>query len=648
MSRYRNAARKLLRSAFKLFRPPEDVTITEWAEKYRVMPKGVTGKPGPYRAANAPYQRETQDDFLNPDVQVHVLMWASRVGKTECLLNLQGERIHNNPCSMLVVYPTLDSIKNWSKKFFAPMVRATKVLKKLISSPREKDADNTILSKAYPGGTISGIGTNSPSGFRQIQAPVVICDEIDAMENGKEGDPITLAFRRADNYNNSIQILSSTPTEKGNSRIEEWYEKGDKQKWFCTCPKCGHGQELKWKQVDFGAYGFGTREDPRYICEGCSKPLTDEERIEMIENGRWVATAPFNGIRSRFLPGLYNTFPPKRGFKNRLHQFVSEFLEAKDDPEKLRVWTNTFLCETYEEDYDKIEQHDIENRAERYEDLIPSKVRILSVGGDIQKDRIEVLLDGWAYEHERFAIEHKIFWGNTEEDEVWNELDSYLSQHFLHPSGKMMKIDCGCIDMGHDQDRVLTFLRKFIPKKILPCKGINVAGPNPPPILPGRPSKNNKQKLPFWPVGVTEAKKTIYARLGMEPGGPRTMHYPLGRGFDSEYYKQLTIEKAKTRFKNGRPYKIFEPPSTSSKNEAIDLSVYSLAAVLSLGYINWEKVDLNFSRTVAKQKEKAEKVEEAKGPPSKEAKKVVRDMRKSRGRTSVKRGNSRSQWIKNY
>lgn len=135
------------------------------------------------------------------------------------------------------------------KRVFTPMIKATPKLHGKIAEPRSRDANNTILAKQFPGGKISGIGSNSPTGFRQIQARVVLCDEIDAYENGAEGDPISLAFRRSDNYSNSIQVLSSTPTLRGVSRIEAWLERSDKRNWFCPCPSCGHYQVLTWGQV---------------------------------------------------------------------------------------------------------------------------------------------------------------------------------------------------------------------------------------------------------------------------------------------------------------------------------------------------------------------------------------------------------------
>ena len=178
----------------------KSLSVWEWAEARRRLGKSVTARPGAYRVSSCPYQRKPQESFDDPNVRVTVLYWASRLGKTEIVNNLEGREIEQNPRNILVVYPTLDGAKKWSKQFFMPMVRGTPSLRRLIAKDKSKDADSTILAKTFPGGTIAAIGSNSRSAFRQVQAPVVFCDEIDAMEDGPEGDPVLLAFKRAENY----------------------------------------------------------------------------------------------------------------------------------------------------------------------------------------------------------------------------------------------------------------------------------------------------------------------------------------------------------------------------------------------------------------------------------------------------------------
>jgi phage terminase large subunit GpA-like protein len=62
------------------------------------------------------------------------------------------------------------------------------------------------------------------------------------------------------------------------------------------------------------------------------------------------------------------------------------------------------------------------------------------------------------------------------------------------------------------------------------------------------------------------------------------VHFPADTGdgsFDQDFYKQLTSERAVTRYKEGRPYRVWVLPP-KMRNEALDCSVYALAARVSL------------------------------------------------------------------
>jgi phage terminase large subunit GpA-like protein len=565
----------LVKQALALFEPPPDVCVWEWAEQYRRMGKDVTAVPGRYRVESAPYQKEPQESFTAQDVQTTVLMWASRLGKTELLNNLEGHTIDVNPRGVLVVYPTLDSAKKWSKEFFTPMIRATPKLRDKIKDSRSRDANNTILSKQFPGGKISAIGSNSPSGFRQIQAPVVICDEIDAMENGTEGDPIALAFRRADNYRDSVQVLSSTPTVKGASRIEKWYEVSDKQQWFCPCPACGERQVWQWSQVEWPE---GRPDLARIKCDRCSVRLNDEQRRESIRQGEWRATAKFQGIRGYWLNGLNTLFPAKKGFANRLHQMVVEAVKAREDGEAaMQAWTNTFLAETYEPPSDKVETASVMQRAEPYggDDtipILPRYVLALTAAVDVQSDRLEVEVCGWGLKDECWGVEFRRLPGDPTRDEVWERLDELLATEYRHECGGVLRISRAAIDTGFKIDRVCAYVRTRQPR-VFALKGSSERGALPLQIMP----KINKQGVRLYMVGTDANKDAIYSRLQLKEPGPRYFHWPTGFGYDAAYYEQLTAEQRRTVLHNGFPRSEWFLPA-GKRNEALDLRVYNLAA----------------------------------------------------------------------
>ena len=87
-------------------------------------------------------------------------MWASQTGKTECVNNIVGYFMNQDPSPMLCLQPTLDMAETWSKDRLSPMIRDTPVLKNLVSDPKARESGNTVLHKRFLGGHITIAGAN--------------------------------------------------------------------------------------------------------------------------------------------------------------------------------------------------------------------------------------------------------------------------------------------------------------------------------------------------------------------------------------------------------------------------------------------------------------------------------------------------------
>tara|TARA_Y100000593_G_scaffold90278_1_gene176350 strand:+ start:2956 stop:4614 length:1659 start_codon:yes stop_codon:yes gene_type:complete len=511
--------------------------------------------------------------FTDDTVGETLLMWGAQLGKTELLLNAIGYHVDANPSPMLVVYPTLDTARKWSTKKLAVMLRETPRLDGKVDDPRGRESGNTILSKDFPGGSIVIAGSNSPASLRQISVRVVIQDEVDTYDAsaGHEGDPCLLADARASNFHDAILIKASTPTIKGSSRIEAAYEESDQREWHCPCTRCGEFQTLKWGQVRW------PEEDTSgavYVCESCGENLTDTDRIKMILDGEWRAQYPNRRVRGYRLSGLYRIMGKKRQFQTYLHEFVENFLTAKhSSKEMLKVWVNTFLCETWEEEGDAIDARPLMKRAEDYggED-VPEGVGLLTAGIDVQHNRLEVEVCGWGHGEECWGIEVAQIFGNTERSGVWDKLDEFLDRKWRHPSGATLKVICAAVDSGDRTKTVYSYVKRRQQKRIFAVKGSNVRGAAP---IAKRSMKSAGVVL--YSIGTDTLKDAIFERLKLESDGPRYKHFPVGYGYDEEYYDQLTAEEKRTKFVNGFPVNYYK--KVRARNEALDLRVYNMAAL---------------------------------------------------------------------
>ena len=99
------------------------------------------------------------------------------------------------------------------------------------------------------------------------------------------------------------------------------------------------------------------------------------------------------------------------------------------------------------------------------------------------------------------------------------------------------------------------------------------------------PSTNNRVKTPLFVLGVDAGKALVYQRLKHEPPerkGPNYCHFPLNEeaGYDEQYFRGLTSEKAVVRVRKGRSVTVWEIKDASYKrNEPLDLRNYATAAL---------------------------------------------------------------------
>ena len=105
----KRAAKKLqntIAKALEGLKPPEDLTVSEWAEKKRRLSSESSAEPGPWRTSRTPYLKEPMDAFTDPSIRRIVMVAASQVGKSEFINNTIGYIMDEDPGSILFIHPT--------------------------------------------------------------------------------------------------------------------------------------------------------------------------------------------------------------------------------------------------------------------------------------------------------------------------------------------------------------------------------------------------------------------------------------------------------------------------------------------------------------------------------------------------------------
>ena len=568
---------KLEKRAYLAFKPPKKLSLSQWADNFAYLSAESSAEGGRWRTL--PYQKGIMDAITDPNVEQVTVMKSARVGYSKILNHIIAYHIHQDPCPIMVCQPTIEDCQGYSKEEIAPMLRDTPCLHGLVSDPKSKDGNNTLLQKNFPGGTLSLVGSNSARGFRRVSRRIVLFDEVDgySASAGTEGDQIKLGIRRTEYYWNRKIVAGSTPTIKDFSRIERLFLQTNQMRYYVPCPECNHMQYLKWSNMKW------RDNDPdtvAYACEDCGCLIPHSKKRWMVERGEWRATAPGNPKHVGFHIWAAYSYSPNASWSN----LVEEFLQSKDDPEQLKTWINTILGDVWEDQYaSKVGAEGLMERAslETYnQGTPPSSVLSLCLGCDVQDDRLSMSLWGIGRNEEMYLIDRKVIYGSPARADLWKQMDEVLMSEYTNEDGKKMKIDSAAIDTGgHFTQEVYQYVRERTNLGLIGVKGMGQKGK--PPI--GKPSKVDinfsgkalKRGVQLFPVGVDVIKSTLHNKLkDAEPGEGYIHFYPT---ITHDYFEELTAERQVLRYKHGYQERIWVKKS-NARNEALDEMVYAYAA----------------------------------------------------------------------
>ncbi|MCE3037499.1 phage terminase large subunit family protein [Helicobacter sp. faydin-H20] len=535
------------------------LNLLEWSEKYRILSQESSAHFGRFKAL--PYQKEVMEEISNEENQEIVLMWASQLGKSEILNNTLGYFIHQDPATILFLLPTEDIAEDYSKRRLAPMFRDIKELRELIYN---KDSNNTILLKNFKGGNLALVGSNSPSKLASKPIRVLIVDEVDRCEVTKEGHSIDLAQKRTNTFYNRKIIKVSTPTITGSSVIEKEFEGSDKRRYYVPCPYCKFYQtlifsQIKWEQDTKGEHLIDTA---RYMCIECEKLWSEEEKNKAVSKGRWEREKESKKV-GFFLNAIYSPF-----FK--MSEIVKDFLESKDNINKMQVFKNTILAESFEPPSIKLEDVELYKRREDYKPTeLPDDIIFITAGVDIQGDRIEIEFKGFGLGYENWGVEHVRLMGNTDESAVWERCYRELKKPFYTKTGRKMISSVCLIDSGDKAQRVYSFVK--LDKRFFATKGASESEKKKDFI--NKP-KEIQKGVKLYSIGTYAGKSELLRLLRIKDIGAGYCHYPMS--YDMDYFQELTAEKlTKTKTKSG--YYTYSFQKVRERNEALDLSVLCLA-----------------------------------------------------------------------
>ena len=560
------------RRALGSLMPPEDLAISEWAEKYRLLDSKASALPGPWRNAMTPYLAGVMDALQDYGTEEIVLCKAAQLGGTEAILNALGYIIQQDPSPTMVVYPSDVLAESVSKNRILPMVMASPPLR-----GRFQALESKRLELQFDGMYLSLVGSNSPSNLASKAIRFLFLDEVDKYPgaSAREADPIALARERTKTFQNRKIFITSTPTIT-TGHIWKALQGCDVEKhYFVPCPHCGRMIEFKWANVKFPhdeGMGYADRAELAvYACQECGGMVTDQHKGQMLRLGEWRAArqgSPHGKRVGFWINTLYSPFV-------RFSDVALEFLTSKDDPEKLQNFVNSWLAEPWEDTKLKTSAGLVlERQTGLPEGTAPSWARLLTAGVDVQENCVYWTIRAWGSHITSQNIAHGQAAGLRDLERVMNL--SFPKEG----GGEAMAVNLCLIDSGYETDKVYDFCAANS-EWAMPSKGSSA-----PMYTHYRMSKVNRPTSRAYGMDLVVVDTGKYKDMvagRMRKGLDEKGRWAVYAGCDREYAEQVTAEHKVNVKRGGRTVQEWVQKHSHGANHYLDCEVYAMAAADILG-----------------------------------------------------------------
>lgn len=610
----------LYRTAAAALRPPEQISVSECAERHRRL-NNPGSYVGPWRNAKAPWLVEPMDRCKSRDFDEIYFVGPSQIsGKTELELNVIGHTVKYAAGDMLIIQPTKDLAEDFSNR---------RVDKKFLGNSPDfaaelggSKSDDKVYTKNFRNGSILSIIWPSVSQLSSRPVPIVLVDERDRIADdiGGEGDPIILARARKATYKKlGILVCVSSPSRETESGIIVHYRESDRNLWAWPCLACGEywtpgfdeDRKPTVDHLDFDASSVeAARSSAVLVCTHCGGVTEDQHRLAMNDRAVWVpqgmrvtpkgvleGNRPNTRIAGYWFCGLASPFTTLGDIAADILAADTHF-DRTGEEQKLRGVYNTKFGFPYRSQVGSSSPLDLEELKARVEDYrirtVPLGVKFLTASVDVGTNRFDVIVKGWGEDTESWLIDRyairQLADGRTDlkpfkYPEHWNILlDRVIRSRYPLAADPTLALPIAttAIDTGGGDDTTdnARAFWKYARRKRVQAYAITlIKGSNNPraPIMPLRPTpeKDDRGRVrpegtPMFVIGVSALKEAISNRMRREDPGPGYMHTPDPSGDDDtqemldRYFEELLAER-----------KVRGEWVRQGANESFDLEIYA-------------------------------------------------------------------------
>ena len=508
------------------------------------------------------------DAFTKPGIHDITFVAGTQLGKTAAEQNMMGYAIDQAPGPMLIVYPTDKLAEFTSQNRIKPMIALSKPLSEKFDAEHSQK-----LELQFQGMYIALVGANSPSGLASRPVQYVFFDEIDKFPkwSGQEAGPLELAEERTKTFYNKKIVKVSSPTLKTGNIWKGWEQADARYEYYVPCPHCGAYQVLTMKQLKWpeGSNAYDARDAAEYHCISCGNIIDDRQKMDMLRHGRWkTINKPPKRVHS-VAYHLSSFYSPWLTFGDMAYKFLS----AKDEPERLMNFINSWLAEPWENKANRM-QSDIvlDKRLNYLRGTMPAEAQLLTCGVDVQLDHFWYSVRAWGPHLTSWLVDY----GRVE---TWGDVETVINRDYADINGEVRNINLACIDSGYNTDEVYSFCAQHMDVAI-PTKGASTP-------LRARYSVTVLDKavgfgLRLYNFDTNQMKDSIAGRLGVDAGAAGSWN--VCKDVEPYYADQICAEqKVEYKDKKGRITLRWEPISSHAQNHLLDTETNSALAAEILG-----------------------------------------------------------------
>lgn len=502
-------------------------------------------------------------------------MKPSQIGGTDCILNIIGHRMDDDPTPVIYVGPTKSFIEKQAEPRLMAMLKSAVSLWPKVA----KGKRSTKTLKTIAGLPVRLAWAGSATELSSMAAGLGLCDERDRMENdvGGEGDPVDLMEARGSTYPDFTSVIMSTPTignvtekkhpetgmvhwgvaEADDIQSPTWklWQQGTRHEWAWPCPDCSEYfiprfSLLSWPK---DSTPYQASKTAQVACPHCGSLIGNEQKSVMNARGVFVAPGqrvdkdgivtgdpPDSDTASYWVSGLCS---PWRSFGQR----AKAWLEAVRSGDQTRIQTvlNTGFGELYHLGGDAPTWEAVLDLRQPYaRDSVPDGALKVFCCVDVQKNRFVYTVRGWGNGLESWLIREGEIYGDTEFDSAWIELGQLLDVQFDDRPIDLMLVDSGYRPgdkFKRPDNQIYAFARKHR-GRVRATKGQQTLE------KPFKASlidvtlggKVYKKGLQLWHLNTDYFKSFVHGRLEWPAGEPGGWH--LYSDVSEDYCQQITAE----------------------------------------------------------------------------------------------------------